>query len=66
MIKKILGYILMFASLYYAFYRGKKQGELDCIDFNVLPVIANTITIIVCIILMITGVFLLKKDISKK
>jgi len=62
-IKKYLGYVIILASSFFAFYRGKRQGELECIDFNILPIVANTITIIVCIILMIVGVFLFKKNI---
>ena len=62
MIKKYLGYIFIFASVVFAFFRGKKQGELDCIDFNVLPIIPNSITVVVCIALIGFGLFLLKKE----
>jgi hypothetical protein len=65
MIKKILGYILILASLYFSFYRGKREGELECIDFNVLPFIANSITIIVCITLIIVGIALIKNNTLK-
>lgn len=60
MVKKLLGYICIFVSLLFAFNRGKKQGELICIDFNVLPIIANSITIIVCGTLIIAGIVLIK------
>ncbi|WP_179317994.1 hypothetical protein [Winogradskyella undariae] len=58
MIKKFIGYILILASLVFAFFRGKKQGELDCIDFNVLPMIGNSITVIACIGLTVFGLVL--------
>ena len=65
MIKKCLGYLLIFASIFVAFYRGKRQGELDCIDFNVLPIIANSITIIVCVLLVVIGTYLTKHNTIK-
>lgn len=65
MIKKYLGYLLIFASIFVAFYRGKRQGELDCIDFNVLPIIANSITIIVCVLLVVIGAYLTKHNTIK-
>lgn len=61
MIKKIFGYTFILTSLVFAFFRGKRQGELDCIDFNVLPMIGNTITVLVCIGLTVFGLFLIKK-----
>ena len=59
--KKKFGYILIFLSICFAFFRGKRQGKLDCIDFNVLSIFDNTITIIVCLSLMIVGTILIKK-----
>ena len=61
MIKKYLAYLLIVTSVGFAFYRGKRQAHLDCIDFNVLPIIANSITIVVCAILLVFGLVLLKK-----
>ena len=61
MIKKYLAYLFIVISVCFAFYRGKRQAYLDCIDFNVLPIIANSITIIVCTILIVLGLILLKK-----
>ncbi len=60
--KKYLGYILLLLSPYVAFYGGKKQGELECVDFNVLPIIGNSITFILCVTLLILGVILVKNE----
>lgn len=65
MIKKHLGYLFIFASIFFAFYRGKRQGELDCIDFNILPIIANATTIIVCVLLVVIGAYLIKHNTIK-
>ncbi|RKE98121.1 hypothetical protein BXY80_0194 [Ichthyenterobacterium magnum] len=59
--KKYFGYILILLSIYFAFFRGKRQGKLDCIDFNVLSIVDNAITIIVCLSLMIVGSILIKR-----
>ena len=61
MIKKYLAYLLIVLAVGFAFYRGKRQAHLDCIDFNVLPIVANSITIIVCAILIILALVILKK-----
>ena len=57
---KFTGYIFIVSALCFAFQRGKKQGELSCIDFNILPIIADTITVILCFILIGIGIILLK------
>ena len=61
MIKKYLAYLFIVSAVIFAFYRGKRQAHLDCIDFNVLPIIANSITFIICAILIIFALILLKK-----
>ncbi|GGI57019.1 hypothetical protein [Winogradskyella haliclonae] len=61
-LKQISGYILIFSTLCFAFYRGKKQAQLECIDFNILPIIDNTITITICTILSLVGIWLMTKS----
>lgn len=62
MIKKYLGYLFVLAPIFFAFCRGKKQGELNCIDFNVLPIVANFITFMICLTLMTVGIVLIEKN----
>ena len=53
-----LAIILLIISNYFAFYRGKRQANLECIDFNVMSIIDNTITITICALLSITSLWL--------
>ncbi|TCK66848.1 hypothetical protein DFQ05_2133 [Winogradskyella wandonensis] len=48
-------------SNYTAFYRAKRQAYLECIDFNVLSIIDNTITFGICFTLSLIGVLILKR-----
>lgn len=59
--KEYFGFIAILVSICFAFIRGEKQGKLECIDFNILPIIANSITVIICLSLMILGILLIKK-----
>lgn len=60
-LKTLVGYMLILLSTYISFQRGKNQGKLDCIDFNILPIIDNTITFIICITLTLIGLKLLNR-----
>lgn len=61
-IKKIIGYFLLISPIFIAYKRGKKEGELICIDFNVLPFVPNFFTFVFCVILLIIGVKLISKN----
>ncbi len=65
MMKTVFAYLLITSAVIFAFFRGKKQAELTCIDFNVLPFVGNTITIVVCAILIIVALIILQKKHSK-
>lgn len=56
-----LAFILLVISNYFAFYRGIRQANLECIDFNVMSIIDNTITITICALLSITSLWLWHK-----
>lgn len=65
MIKKYIGYLFIVASVSLAYYRGKRQAYLDCIDFNVMPFITNGVTLLICASLIVTGVFLIEKRLKE-
>ena len=56
-----LAFILLVISNYFAFYRGIRQANLECIDFNVMSIIDNTNTITICALLYITSLWLCHK-----
>ncbi len=60
-LKKYLAYISILGSVCFAFFSGKEQGHAECIDFNILPIVHNFITVIICLTLIVFGVILLKK-----
>jgi len=64
-LKILIAYILIFSSIYIAFRRGKNQGHLECIDFSVLPILDNLITIIISTTFVLIGIKLLSKKTSK-
>lgn len=61
LLKKTIGYLALLLAIYLAYYRGRKEGEAICVDFNVLPIVPDFMTFVACIVLLIIGVKLLSK-----
>ena len=58
---KYLAYLFFSISIGIAYFSGMRRGQSKCIDFDVLPIIHNIFTAIICLSLMAVGILLYNK-----
>ena len=64
-VKKSFAFILITFAFIITFVNGKRQGQLECKDFNVLAILANIFNIAICFTLITIALFLITQKSNK-